>query len=318
MADTVIRYEADGQHIEYPIERLSICGLGRSPSNAIVLPDSRASREHAIIRRNATGHCILSDLGSTNGTFLNGRPVTTPTELKSGDVIEIGHRAITFEQTQSPGTLFDPEYGRTQFLMEHQLVSVLVIDIRGFTALSREMGSERIGEMMGDIFREIGERLHQANCWSTKYIGDAVMALWIHGTNTLTCDDIVNAFDIISAYQAIFRTAESKFEPPRPLRFGCGFNAGMAAIGQMGGAGSADFTAMGETVNTAFRLESATKEVGCDLLIAADVFAALNDVEFEPDHVLDVVCKGYSQPIRAVPLDFEDIGDFLETLRTGS
>lgn len=314
MADTVIRYEADGQEIELPIERLSICGFGRSAANAVVLANSSASREHAIIRRNATGHCILNDLGSTNGTFLNGRPVTTPTQLKSGDVIEIGQKAITFVQTERPGTLFDPQHGRTLFLMEQQLVSVLVVDMRNYSGLSAAMGAGPIGEMMGEIFRDVGERLKEANCWSTKYIGDAVMALWIHGSNSLTCADIVNAFDVISAYQAIFRAAESKYQPPEPLRFGCGFNAGMASIGNIGGAGSADFTAMGEAVNTAFRLETATKRLNYDVLISHGVFEALSDVAFDPPGLIGVECKGYDQPVAAVPLLFEDIGDFLDSL----
>jgi adenylate cyclase len=314
MADTFIRYQAGGKDIELPIERLSICGFGRSPSNAVVLANSSASREHAIIRRNATGHCILNDLGSTNGTFLNGRPVTTPTQLKTGDVIAIGQQAITFVQTLRPGTIFDPQHGRTLFLMERQLVSVLVIDLRSYTSLSAAMGPERTGDMMGEIFRDVGERLHEANCWSTKYIGDAVMALWIHPSDALRSSDIVNVFDVISAYQAIFRAAESKFEPPVPLRFGCGFNAGMASIGNIGGAGSADFTAMGEAVNTAFRLESATKGLGQDLLISQGVFEALSDVDFVPEELIDVECKGYDQPVPAVPLLFEEIGDFLDTL----
>lgn len=312
--DTFIRYEAGGEDIEIAIERLSICGLGRSSSNQVVLADAMASREHAMVRRNATGHCILNDLGSTNGTRLNGRPVTTPTELKTDDVIQIGRHLLRFIQTSPPSAAFEPAVGQTQFLLKRQLVSVIVADMRNYTAISAAMGSERTGEMMGEIFREIGDRLKQSNCWSTKFIGDAVMALWIHNVNSLLRADIVQTFNIISEYQEVFRVAERKFRPPEPLRFGCGFNAGMASTGNIGMAGAADFTAMGEAVNIAFHLETATKQIGCDVLISHAVFGALSDVAFEPAGLIDVELKGQERPMTALPLRFDQIGGFLGTL----
>jgi adenylate cyclase len=160
-ANTFILYEADGVTREVPIERLCICGIGRALTNMVVLDDNMASREHAIIRRNATGQCILNDLGSTNGTWVNGRAVTTPTALASDDVIQIGRHQFTFVQTGDLPAV-EPAHTRTQFFLEQQLVSVLVIDVRGYSAMAAEMGSERIAEMMGYIFREAGNLLHDA------------------------------------------------------------------------------------------------------------------------------------------------------------
>lgn len=312
--DTFVRYEADDRHIEVPIERLRICGFGRSPTNAVTLTDSMASREHAMIRRNATGHCILNDLGSTNGTWLNGRVIAAATVLASGDVIQIGRHVITFVQADQPAAALESPVAQTQFLVEQQLVSALVIDMRDYTGLSAAMGPDQTARMMGEIFREAGELLNQANCWSTKFIGDAIMALWVHPNNALARADIVQAFDVVSGYQGIYRLVERKFSPPRPLRFGCGFSAGAASIGNIGSAGAADFTAMGEAVNTAFRLETATKQVGCDLLIARDVFDALSDAYFQPAGLIDVALKGYDRPVAAVPLRFDQTGDFLGQL----
>lgn len=312
--DTFLRYELDGQPIEVPIARLGICGFGRATTNNVVIHDNMASREHAMIRRNATGHCVLNDLGSTNGTWLNGRPVTVPTALKNGDKIQIGKQIVEFVQTEAPQALVDPNAGRTQFVMEQQLVSVLVVDLRGFTGLSADMGETRIAGLMGDINREATEILTQAGCWSTKFIGDAIMALWVHSTNKLTRADMVTVFDVISGYQGIFRVAERKHAPPRPLRFGVGYNAGMASIGNIGGAGAADFTAMGEAVNIAFRLETATKAAGCDVLIAKNVFDELSDVTFAPPRLASVDLKGYDDSFQAVPLNFDDIDGFVTGL----
>ena len=71
---------------------------------------------------------------------------------------------------------------------------------------------------------------------------------------------------------------------------------------------------MGEAVNIAFRLESGTKESGCDILIAQEVFRSLSDVRFSPAPMIDVDLKGYSQPSVAYPLDFNGTGPFIEAL----
>lgn len=67
----------------------SFNSLGRSPRNQIVLDDTFVSSEHAIIRLR-DGAFWLEDLGSTNGTLLNERPVDRPVALEPGDVIGIG------------------------------------------------------------------------------------------------------------------------------------------------------------------------------------------------------------------------------------
>ncbi|MBB3861615.1 adenylate cyclase [Novosphingobium hassiacum] len=312
--DTFLRVELLGQASEIPIARLGICGFGRAASNTVVIDDSLASREHAIIRRNATGHCILNDLGSTNGTWLNGRPVQSPTQLKSGDKVQIGRHVLEFVQTMVPVELPDPMAGRTQFFMDKQLVSAVVIDIRGFTKLSADMGEQAIGAMMSDINREAGRVLDAAGVWSTKFIGDAILALWVHPANAIGRRDVVTVLDVISSYQEIFRLAERQHQPPRPLRFGCGYNVGMATIGNIGSSGAADFTAMGEAVNIAFRLETGTKDSGCDILIAQEVFRSLADVRFHPEPMIDVDLKGYAHPTVAYPLNFSGTGPFIEAL----
>lgn len=310
--DTYLRMDAGGSIREIPVARLGICGFGRAPSNTVVLEDNLASREHAMIRRNASGHCTLNDLGSTNGTWLNGRPVQAPTQLKSGDRIQIGRQTIEFVQEAPPVELPDPMAGRTQFFMDQQLVSAMVIDIRGFTQLSAAMGERAIAAMMAEINREAGQLLDAAGAWSVKFIGDAIMAIWLHPANALSRRDVVTVLDVISGYQEIFRLAEKRHKPPALLRFGCGYNAGTASVGNIGSGAAADFTAMGEAVNTAFRLETATKECGCDILVSGDVFGALGDVRFQPHTMLDVELKGYERPVTALPMNFGEVGEFLQ------
>lgn len=69
--------------------------LGRDALNEIVLPDPEVSRRHAqVIVADDGSHLLIEDLGSTNGTFVNGRRVTKPTPVEDGDTVELG-QAVT-------------------------------------------------------------------------------------------------------------------------------------------------------------------------------------------------------------------------------
>lgn len=92
------------------------CSFGRNPDNAIVVASARASRRHAEIRREGDGF-VLYDLGSANGTMVNGQRITAPHRLRSSDLIEIGDETFRFEQPQpaldatliaSPGPMSAP------------------------------------------------------------------------------------------------------------------------------------------------------------------------------------------------------------------
>ena len=70
--------------------------LGRDSDCHATIPDRRASRYHAELRRDDKGNIVLRDLDSTNGTRLNGEPVRNSTPLRDGDVIEIAAASFTF------------------------------------------------------------------------------------------------------------------------------------------------------------------------------------------------------------------------------
>ncbi|MFQ5341755.1 MAG: FHA domain-containing protein [Anaerolineae bacterium] len=73
-----------------------VTSLGRDLANTIVLPDAGASAEHALISMR-DGHWWLEDMESTNGTFLNGVRLKSPTIIAPGDVIRVGHVQLKLE-----------------------------------------------------------------------------------------------------------------------------------------------------------------------------------------------------------------------------
>ena len=74
--------------------------LGRSPNCDVYVPDKRTSRRHAEVRWDGESS-TLRDLGSANGTFLNGRRITTPQVLRDGDEIGIASAAFTFRDPEA-------------------------------------------------------------------------------------------------------------------------------------------------------------------------------------------------------------------------
>ena len=300
-----------GQERVFPLERLAVCRIGRAAHSTIVLTEALASREHAMIRRDATGHCILSDSGSRNGTTLNGRPVTAPTRLANGDVIRIGQQELTFRSQPKDVAVAAEEEAApaTMIHLANSLISVLVIDIRGYTVLSREIGEERISAVMSDLFSRAGELLFRNKSWSQKFIGDAVMGVWVHNQPQVTSSELAMIIDTLAELRLIIAPLSQTYALPRPLLFGGAINTGYAQIGNMGSAAISDFTALGDTVNKAFRLETASKELGCDLVIGRATLdylqPPLNPNELPP--ASQVAIKGYDAPETVYRLMFSDL-----------
>jgi adenylate cyclase len=284
---------------KYPLAADKPCRIGRSEGNTIVLDDDLASRNHAIVQATDAGVFYVTDVGSTNGTLLNGGRVSAPTPLKPGDIIQIGSHAFTFYQ-QVPATP-EPELleqKATSLFVAMKVISVLVVDIRDFTGLGQRIGSEKLGEVAGTLFREGGQALQQHGAWAQKYIGDAVMAIWLHRGMMPEVDEVLKVFHALNTLRMIAGGLQQRFQLEGPIKIGAGMNTGPASIGNFGSIAASDHTALGDVVNKAFRLESATKELGCDLVLGPETHAVLMKAPgttgwFTPGLIK---LKGYNEP----------------------
>jgi adenylate cyclase len=299
--------------------------IGRSRENDIPIPDRCISRYHAILQIGATGEFNVIDLGSRNGTFVNERRTVVPITLQDGDVINFGNSCVEFHCPQRlpsldlPPTAGDPE--STAFLRKRRSISVVVVDIRGFTMLARQMDDDALARMIGNWFRQVGDIIRDAGSWVYKYIGDAVMAIWFHGeagTNQaveMTEVELRQIFQAVSALNQMTHqmNLSGQYSLPFPLRIGVGINTGLAMIGNTGSGDRPDYTAVGDTVNAAFRLESATKEIAVDLVIGATTYEYLHSLEsarqvFRP---YSVTLKGYGSATVAYGTTFQELDKFL-------
>lgn len=86
----------------YPLES-ELITIGRDPINTITIADGEVSRHHARLTAQG-GKFVLEDLGSTNGTFVNGKRLTAPYVLRSGDSVSFGEKIVLIFETMA----FDP------------------------------------------------------------------------------------------------------------------------------------------------------------------------------------------------------------------
>ena len=154
---------------------------------------------------------------------------------------------------------------------------VLFADIRGFTARSETIAPEAAIRLLNQYFSEITESIHGAGGTLDKFIGDGVMAFF--GAPQPLANPSVPAMR--AARDMLARVARLNAELSRqgeaPIAIGIGLHEGDAVVGNMGSSARHNYTAIGDTVNVASRLEGLTKEVGYPLVCSAEVVAALED-----------------------------------------
>lgn len=312
---TYVDVVIDGEDRTFDLTDLPTLSVGRHPQCTVVLGDDpNVSRKHALIQREGSGEYYLSDLGSRNGTTRNGLPVTAPVPLRDGDSFTIGSHRFVFHQTAPRVEEEEAYQDPTDVLVVERMITILVLDIRNYTGLARELGESRVSELMNRLFHEAGQLLKRNGSWAQKYIGDAVMSIWVHEEGGSTPREVALLFQSLVQLAEVIARLNSELSLPRPLAFGAGVNSGLAVTGNMGSAGLADHTAMGDAVNKAFRLESASKEVGRELVLGESTFGLL-PAAVQPLFTTHMVhLKGYDAPEEVHALGLGDLPGLLEGL----
>ena len=177
---------------------------------------------------------------------------------------------------------------------EKRYATFLFTDVRGFTSMSETLEPEEVTYIMNKALTAQQKAVQKHGGMVDKYIGDAMMAIFnapidqdFHENKALDC-----AKDIQNNMKELNQELTSKGLPP--VAIGIGINTGYAVIGNMGSESRFDYTAIGDAVNTAARLESGTKEAGKDLLIGYNT-AIKSDYKLELLEPLKV--KGKEKPL---------------------
>ncbi|MCR5580794.1 MAG: CHASE2 domain-containing protein [Pseudobutyrivibrio sp.] len=135
-------------------------------------------------------------------------------------------------------------------------IAVLFVDIRGFTTMSEHMDPETIVSILDEYLGMTSECVHRNHGTLDKFVGDCTMAFW--GAPLPMDNPMLNAvkcaWDIIEGAEEISKELQERLGVP--LHVGVGVNYGPAVVGNIGAPDRMDYTAIGDTVNTAARLEA--------------------------------------------------------------
>ena len=302
-----------GTDRKFPLLDGQTWAIGRGEGCAVLLHSRAVSRLHALIQRRESGDYFLVDLGSRNGSFVNGRRLSEPAQLHDNDHLVFAEQELIFHNPEAAvsGPLPPVTESRdlpTSAMLVQSLATIVVVDIRDFTRLARSLSEALLSQTIGTWFFRVGKVAERWGSWKQQYMGDAVMAVWVH-------ENKVNlGIDLLRVLRAVYEmdrvTAEISRSLPLPglLRIGAGVNTGFAVLG------GTYYTALGDTVNVAMRLEAATKSVGLNVVLGENTYEALIAAPPLPFKQVEVKVKGHDQPVAAWGISFQDLDSFLNTV----
>ncbi len=295
----------------FPLTNGQSWAIGRGDGCPVQLDSRSVSRLHALIQRRDGGHYQLVDLGSRNGSFQNGRRVSLPVPLRDQDRLVFGDQELSFhnpaESILTEATAADSHNAATTALYTNQLATILVVDIRDFTPMARTVSEATLSQTIGTWFLRTGHIVQGRGSWAQKYIGDAVMAVWVHDDRERVREQAVAVLQAAAEIDAASAEISRAQALAQPIRVGAGVNTGAAILG------GSDYTALGDAVNTAFRLEAATKTEGGGVLIGDATFRELDLREPFAFERRELQLKGYESPSTAWSISFENLRRFIST-----
>tara|TARA_R100001369_G_scaffold22841_1_gene41885 strand:+ start:346 stop:2112 length:1767 start_codon:yes stop_codon:yes gene_type:complete len=178
---------------------------------------------------------------------------------------------------------------------EKRYATFLFTDVRGFTSLSETLPPEQVTYIMNKALTAQQKAVQKYEGMVDKYIGDAMMAIFNapldqdeHENRAVNC-----AFQIVENMKELNQELIAEGLPS--IAIGIGVNSGDAVIGNMGSEQRFDYTAIGDAVNTAARLESATKEQKVDILIGE---STAKSCQHDLHLVSEIKVKGKEKPLR--------------------
>ncbi len=185
-------------------------------------------------------------------------------------------------------------------------LTVMFTDIRKFTAISEGLSAEELINLMNDFLTNMTDIVMEHNGTVDKYIGDAMMTFWNAPLDVknhereacLAALKMQNALEPIN--ERIKQEAEKNEQTPVLLKAGIGINTGECAVGNMGSRQRFAYSALGDAVNMASRLEGQTKHYGVPILVGQSTYEKADGLALIEVDKIQVIGKEESVRIYAL------------------
>lgn len=169
--------------------------------------------------------------------------------------------------------------GKLKLGGETREVTILFADVRGFSQLSEGMSAEDLVRFVNRLFTPVTAAILSTRGTIDKFMGDAVMAFW--NAPLADPDHARNACRAaLRIIEEVERLNEQRVAGAKPIRLGIGINTGPGVAGNVGSPQRLNYSVLGDTVNTAARLEEATKTYGAAIIAGEQTAAAAHGLAF--------------------------------------
>lgn len=183
-------------------------------------------------------------------------------------------------------------------------ITVLFADLSSFTELTQELGAEKTHQVVDAFLRMATEVLVKHGAFIDKYVGDAVMALF--NVPIQHVDHALRAGAAATELVTALRTLGASFA--LDLNVSVGIATGFAHVGRLGSDDSKDYTAIGDVVNLAARLQS---KAGAGEVLISDESYRQHPEKFPEARSEMVTLKGFREPINAYRLNRRDVAPLI-------
>ncbi len=185
-------------------------------------------------------------------------------------------------------------------------LTVLFSDIRKFTSISENLTPEELIQLMNDFLTPMSDLVMENRGTIDKYMGDAMMAFWNaplddedHARNACLAALKMNEA-LVPINEVVKKRTEERGEKTILLQAGIGINTGPCSVGNMGSKQRFAYSALGDAVNLASRLEGQTKTYGVEILVGEDTVHKAGNLAFVELDLIKV--KGKEKPVRVYAL----------------
>lgn len=252
------------------------CSIGRTSGNDVSLPHEQVSRRHALIHAQEHGRFCFVDLGSSNGSYINGRRVVQPVMLKDGDQIGLGPARLIFRDPNDSSLVDSTDGQHTLHEIRTVDLWLLVADVVNSSRLAEEVGEAEVPKVMGRWLAECRRHIEIHGGSINKYLGDGLLAYWPGLTEAARVASTVKALREMLATQR--------------LGFRVVVHRGQAMVGGAGSLGEENLT--GRDVNFVFRMEKVASAVHAGFLMSSEARNALQG-EFDWDETFRRPVQGF-------------------------
>lgn len=247
--------------------------------------------------------------------YVNNMVVNVVTALVTGVLvipIVFGYRYVTvsrlFGKYVSSEVLYLLWQKKDNMVLtgEKRFITVMFTDIRGFTTLSEKTPPEQLLELLNEYFERMSAIIEQNQGYLNKFIGDGLMIIFgapleKDGQKKAATMALKTADEMVKELHRLNQHWQEKFGISG-IEIGAGIHSGEAIVGNIGSSRRLEYSAIGDTINLAARLESANKDYKTNILISEDTYELVKD-SFKCIKLGETKVKGRDKPVTVYTIE---------------